>query len=220
MAPRAASLLDVGCGTGQHLRHLSQHFHAEGLDLSPDMLEIARQRCPQILFHEGSLVDFRIPGRFDVVTCLFGSIAYAATVDNLHRAVRCMAAHLGPGGALIVEPWVALDRFVSDRLVFDHVDDPDLKAARIYVTRRQGDMAILESEYLIGTAQGVTRFTERQELGLFTDDDYRRAFREASLDVVDASGDLFGYGLYVCRATGVSRVEKGYSGPSIARTDA
>lgn len=35
-------LLDVACGTGQHLRHLEQHFDAEGLDLDPELLALAR----------------------------------------------------------------------------------------------------------------------------------------------------------------------------------
>ncbi len=70
----------------------------------------------------------------------------------------------------------------------------------MYVTQRRENLSIYDSTYLVGTAEGVTSFQERQEIGLFGDDAYRSAFSDAGLDVVDATGDLFGYGLYVCRS--------------------
>jgi SAM-dependent methyltransferase len=206
LASDATSLLDVGCGTGQHLQHLGRYYRAEGIDLSPEMLAIARERCPATPLHQISLVDFRLGRCFDVVTCLFGSIGYTVTNDNLQRAVRSMAVHLDPGGICIIEPWITPERFVSGRLVFDSANDPDLKVARMYVARAVDRVSVFESNYLVATSEGVTHFAERQELGLFTDEEYRLAFTRAGLDVVDSSGDLFGYGLYVCvkRDSGVS----------------
>ena len=199
LVPQANSLLDVACGTGRYLSCLSDHFRVEGLDLSAEMLEVARQRCPNVPLHEGNMVDFHLNGLFDVVTCLFGSIGYARTVDDLRRAIQCMASHVRDEGALIVEPWITPERFVNGKLVFDSVNDPDLKVARIYVTRCEGRISIFDSDYLVGTVEGVAHFSERQELGLFTDTEYREAFRLAGVDVVDVADDLFGYGLYAGR---------------------
>jgi SAM-dependent methyltransferase len=201
-APAAKSLLDVGCGTGRHLELLRHHFRVEGLDLSREMLAIARRRCPGVRLHRGTLVDFSLGRRFDVITCLFGSIGYAKTVRNLGTAVQCMARHLSPDGVLIVEPWIAPERFVSGRLVFDRVDEPDLKVGRMYVTKRRGAVSVFDSHYIVATPAGVTHFTERQELGLFTGRQYRQAFRAAGLEVVATTPDLLGYGLYVCRFAG------------------
>ena len=198
-AHHASTLLDVGCGTGLHLSNLRERFEVEGLDLSHEMLDVARARCPRVAFHQGSLVDFRLNRRFDVVTCLFGSIAYARDVANLRRAARTLADHVQPGGLVIVEPWVQPEWFITGRLVLDTVNDPDLKVARVYVTERRENVSVFDSTYVVGTPDGVTSFRECQELGLFTDDEYRDAFTEAGLTVIDASGDLFGYGLYVCR---------------------
>jgi SAM-dependent methyltransferase len=199
VTPDASSLLDVACGTGRHLEYLRRDFRVEGLDLSPEMLVVARARCPDVSFHEGSLVDFRLAGRYDAVTCLFGSIGHARTLDGLHRAVASMGRHLKPGGVLVVEPWITPAAFDTGRLVCDTVNDPDLKVVRMYVTEREGDVSIFDEHYLIATAEGIEHFTERHELGLFTDHQYRDAFIQAALELVDASLDLFGYGLYVCR---------------------
>jgi dTDP-3-amino-3,4,6-trideoxy-alpha-D-glucopyranose N,N-dimethyltransferase len=198
-APGARSLLDVACGTGQHLLHLRQHFVAEGLDLSPEMLAIARARLPGILLHQGDLVRFELSRTFDVVTCLFGSIGYATTVGAMRQAIHTMARHLRRGGLLVLEPWLTTERFVAGSLVFDQVDDADLKVARIYVTRRDGRLSVFDSDYLVATADGVTHFREHQELGLFTAEEYQDAMEAAGLEIVDGSGSLFGYGLYVAR---------------------
>ena len=80
VAPGARTVLDVGCGTGRHLQYLRDQFDVEGLDLSRQMLAIARKRCPDVRFHQGSLIDFKLSRRFDVVTCLFGQ--FDATRDG------------------------------------------------------------------------------------------------------------------------------------------
>jgi SAM-dependent methyltransferase len=199
VVPDARDLLDVGCGTGRHLEHLRARLRVEGLDASQQMLAVARRRLPGVPLHSGTLVRFDLGRRFDVVTCLFGSIGYSKTPLSLQRAVTCMARHVRPGGLLIVEPWIFPERFVAGRLVFDRVDDPDLKVARMYVTTRRGAVSVFDSHYVVATAAGVAHFTERQALGLFTDRQYRTAFEHAGMTVLATTPDLFGYGLYVCQ---------------------
>ena len=109
---------------------------------------------------------------------MFGAIAYAKTFASLRKAIRCLVRHLRPGGVLVVEPWVSPERFVTGRLVFDRVDDADLKVARLYITKRRGAVSVFDSQYLVATATGVAHFTERQELGLFTDQQYPGGFSE------------------------------------------
>ena len=197
--PNARRLLDVGCGTGRHLEHLRRAFDVEGLDASPSMLAVARARCPGIAFHRGDLVGFDLGQTFDVGTCLCGSIGYARTLPRLARAVRAMAGHVAPGGVLVLEPWVPPDRFVAGRLVFDCADEPELKVARMYRTKRRGAVSVFDSHYLVAGPGGVEHFTERQELGLFTPQQYRAALHAAGLRVLPVEGDLFGYGLHVAR---------------------
>ena len=195
--PGASTLLDVGCGTGRHLEHLRHSFEVDGLDRSPQMLELARDRCPGVEFHRGDLRDFDLGRRFDAVCSLFGTIGFARTADGLERAVASLARHLAPGGVAIVERWLTPEEFVDGRLTLDTAREPDRAIARMYVSRRQGRISVFSSEYLVGTPAGVSRFAERLELGLFTADEYRRAFEASRLLVVEASAVLFGYGAIV-----------------------
>ncbi len=99
------TLLDIACGTGGHVPYLRDEFAYEGVDLDPQMLAIARERNPGIVFHQGDMCDFDLGRQFDVVTCLFSSIGYAGVVEKLEQAIATMARHLLPGGVLLVGPF-------------------------------------------------------------------------------------------------------------------
>ena len=77
------------------------------------------------------------------------------------------------------------------------VDEPDLKIARANVSAREGDIAIMEFDYLVTTPEGTRHFTERHEAALFTDEQYRQAFERAGLSVELDEEGLIGRGLYL-----------------------
>lgn len=197
LAPGARSLLDVGCGTGRHLEQLQRWYTAEGLDIDPQMVAIARGRLPGLTVHRADMVDFDLERRFDAITCLFSSIAYVRTPERLRAAVAQMARHLRPGASLIMEPWVAPDEYWVGRVTANFVDQPDLKIAWMYVSEIDGRVSVFDINYLVATPGGVEHFTERHEMGLFTEQDYLGAFEAAGLTASHRPDGPFGRSLYV-----------------------
>ena len=197
--PGARTLLDVACGTGAHLEHLTA-YEVEGLDLDPEMLAVARERLPEVSFHEGDMADFDLGKRFDAVVCLFSSIGYVRTEERLRSAIASMAGHLERGGVLVVEPWLSPDVWLDRHVGAVFVDEPELKIARMNIAQREGNISIVEFEYLVGTPDGIERFTERHELGLFTVEEYLEAFRGAGLEAEHDPEGPMGRGLYVAVA--------------------
>ena len=198
--PGAGSLLDVACGTGRHLGLLRGGYEVEGIDLDPGMLAVARVRLPGVTLHEGDMTSFDLGRRFDVVTCLFSSIAYTRTPELLHGAVAAMTRHLEPGGVLVVEPFFTPETWKEGDVWALFVDEPELKIARIDVPTRRGRLAILDFHYLVGTPQGVEHFRELHEAGLFSHEEYLEAFRAAGLQPAHDPEGLMGRGLYVAVA--------------------
>jgi SAM-dependent methyltransferase len=137
---------------------------------------------------------------FDAVICLFSSIGYVGTEARLDAAVAAMARHLKPGGTLVLEPWFTPEKWIVGRPHLLIVDEPDLKIARASVPGREGDLAILEWEYLVATPEGISHLTERHEAALFTDAQYRQAFSRAGLSVELDEHGLIGRGLYLGQA--------------------
>jgi len=182
--PDASSLLDVACGTGEHLRLLRPAFaHVEGVDVEPDMLGVARAKLPEVVFTEGDMRTFDLGRTFDAVTCLFSSVGYLPDEADLAEAVARMAAHLGPGGVLIVDGWVRREAWWPGTNVQALAETAEgVAAARVARTWREGDRSVLDMRYLIATVDdGFEQEQERHELTLFSDEAYRAAFEAASL---------------------------------------
>jgi SAM-dependent methyltransferase len=199
LIPGASSLLDVACGTGKHLEQFRRWYDVEGLDLDEGLLAVARDQLGDVPLHHGDMTAFSLGRTFDVVTCLFSSIGYVGTPERLDAAVRAMADHLNPGGLLILEPWLTPDAWQVGKPHLLTVDEPDLKVARMNVSGREGRRAIIDFFYLVGTPEGVAQISERHELALFTDDEYREAFSAAGLGVEHDEQGLIGRGLYLGR---------------------
>jgi SAM-dependent methyltransferase len=195
--PGARTLLDVACGTGRHLEVLRERYEVEGVDINPDFVATARARLPGTRIHESDMRDFDLGRRFDIVTCLFSSIAYMRTYEDARRAIGAMARHLEPGGVLALEPWFTPDSYWVDRLTVNQVDEPDLKITWMYRSEREGTEALLDIHYLVGTTAGVKFFRERHRLGLFTREQYVGALADAGLRVEFDEEGLFQRGLYL-----------------------
>ena len=195
--PGARTLLDVACGTGAHLEHLAGHYEVEGVDLDPEMLSVARERLPDATFHEADMASFDLGKRFDAVVCMFSSIGYVKTEERLEQAVASMARHLEPSGVLVVEPWLSPEAWNDRHVGAVFVDEPELKLARINIPQREGDVSIVDFNYLVGTPDGVEHFTERHELGLFTIEQQLAAFRAADLEAEHDPEGPMRRGLYI-----------------------
>ncbi|HEV2429601.1 MAG TPA: methyltransferase domain-containing protein [Thermoplasmata archaeon] len=157
-------------------------YDCTGLDRSPSMLRIARRRLPRVAFKLGSMEEFSLGRQFDVITCLFGVLGYARTVERMSRAIANMAAHLRPGGALLVAPWYSPEQWTG-RFVRGRVGQaPGITVARVTRSwKRNPRLSHFESHYLVGRKQGIAHVVETQELGLFHDREVQRAFRQAGL---------------------------------------
>lgn len=196
--PDAGRLLDVACGTGLHLAAFAElGFDVTGVELSPAMLKAARQQVPNIELHEGNMRTFELPARFDAVVCLFSAIGYMTTTTDLGQAVATMAAHLTPGGVLVVEPWFGPDDWAPGTLHADCANNDILAAARASRSGRDGDISTIDMRYVIATADGTDTFTEHHRMGLFDTGQYRQAFENAGLTVEHDLDGLIGRGLFL-----------------------
>jgi ubiquinone/menaquinone biosynthesis C-methylase UbiE len=187
--PGARTLLDVACGTGGHLRHLRRWYDVTGVDLDPGMLDQARGRLPDVRLVEADMRTLALDASFDAVVCLFSSIGYLRSADELVTAVGAMARHLTPGGVLIVDGWVRPDAWISGGTTEATTATSErVTVVRMSRSRRQGDRTFLEMHHLIGTPDGIEHVVDHHELTLFAPADYEAAFGASGLvvDIVES----------------------------------
>ncbi len=200
--PAAASVLDVACGTGEHARHLTQAhgYRVDGVDLNPSFVRLAHAKLSPGSAFEADMETLALPSRYDVVLCLFSSIAYMRTLPRVTTALSRFREHLAPGGVIIVEPWFAPGVLQHGRSTLTTIEDEGLKACRMSCLALEGDLTRLTFHYLIARAGTVQHVEEMHELGLFTPEQMLEAFRAAGLLATYDPVGLNGRGLYVARA--------------------
>jgi SAM-dependent methyltransferase len=179
--PKAQTLLDVACGTAEHDHYLLQHFKIDGIDLNEDFVQIAREKNPKGRYTCADMRDFNLAKKYDVILCLFSSIGYVKTIENVQNTLICFKKHLNAGGIILVEPWFDFKGWKPGSVHMLTAETPNMKICRMNVSRQDGNLSILNFQYLVGTTAGVQHYTERHELGLFSKEEMLTAFNKAGL---------------------------------------
>jgi trans-aconitate 2-methyltransferase len=94
--------IDLGCGPGNSTELVAARFPAaqiEGLDSSPDMLDKARRRLPQVTFQLAQLEEWSAQSRYDLI---FANAVLQWIPDHATLFAR-LARALKPGGVLAVQ---------------------------------------------------------------------------------------------------------------------
>jgi len=108
-AARGGPALEFGIGTGRVALPLQQRgIDVHGIDISLDMVTQlqAKAGAENIAVTIGDFATTRVPGTFALVFLVFNAISNLTTQDEQVECFRNAAAHLAPGGRLVVELWI------------------------------------------------------------------------------------------------------------------
>ena len=93
--------LDVGCGcTGRFMDLLAaEGFEPEGLDVSAEMIALARERDPEYSLFHADICEFRLQEKYDFITA-WDSIWHIPLEQQAGVVLKLIDA-LNPGGVII-----------------------------------------------------------------------------------------------------------------------
>lgn len=100
--------LDLGCGTGSMTMELARRgTEMIGIDLSADMLAVARDRAAgaglDILYLNQNMTDFELYGTVDFIVSSLDCINYITNKNDLRRVFKLVNNYLDPGGLFIFD---------------------------------------------------------------------------------------------------------------------
>jgi 2-polyprenyl-3-methyl-5-hydroxy-6-metoxy-1,4-benzoquinol methylase len=128
-APRAASILEIGCGEGHQSEHLIRLCdQLTGIDVSPTAIERAKKRLPSAEFAAGDLFGqpwsndskrFEIVTAFEVLYYLSDIPKTLAAMSRLGKA--CIVTYFAPAARIVEGPLMAMP--ISGRDTFKFADN-------------------------------------------------------------------------------------------------
>jgi SAM-dependent methyltransferase len=116
-------VLDVGCGTGRILLDfMSQGIDIDGVDNSPDMLALLKQKAEKLnlqpAVYQQEMTALSLPRRYQTILVPSSSFQLLLDPASPPLAMRCFYEHLLPGGILVM-PFMTLWR-EGDPLESEH----------------------------------------------------------------------------------------------------
>lgn len=97
------SILDAGCGTGNHLLALHKKgYDVFGFDINKEMLKVAETKLPK-RFEKGDLLTYKTSQKFDLVISFFAVFNHLKSFREFFKAVRNLKQYLSEGGKIIID---------------------------------------------------------------------------------------------------------------------
>jgi SAM-dependent methyltransferase len=173
--PAARSWLDICCGAGSLLRFVCRKgYSATGVDFSKPQLHYARQNAPQARFITQDIRKLSLPQEYDIITCMFDSLNYLTSKQDLLHVFSRVHHHLRRGGLF------AFDINTYDGLLNEW--------CRTSTTHDRGFTLIVETSFNPKKALGLCRITGFMKEGTrfrrFQEDHVERGYRSREIEAL------------------------------------
>lgn len=125
-------VLDVACGEGSFAIVMSKlGYNVTGVDQSQQMIDLAKERAREeneaVNFHTEDMRELPYEDDFDLVTCLFDSLNYMLTINDLQDAFKSAYKALRAGGVYIFDMntiyGLAVDWMREETYIQNEADD-------------------------------------------------------------------------------------------------
>lgn len=139
-----ALLAELGCGTGSMTRLLAKAgYDMIGIDLSEEMLDIARYEHPEdesdILYLNQDMREFELFGTVAAVISVCDSMNYLTSEEDLLKVFRLVNNYLDPGGYFIFDMKTEYhyETLMGNRTIVDNREDCSLIWENFYDKEKQ-----------------------------------------------------------------------------------
>lgn len=193
------SVLDLGCGTGNHAFPLAQRgYQVTGVDRSEQMLARARAKlagpsaadsergdstAPE--FIQGTIQQLSLERQFDAVLMMFAVIGYLASEAELLAGLEAVRRHLSPNGIFVADFWygpaVLAIGPTERRLLVDTPDGPLLRRATPSLDREHNRCTV---RYRLDGPGGKLLAQESHNMRYFFPDELSERLEAAGMELL------------------------------------
>ena len=184
------NILDLGCGTGEVLIRLAPNYQMTGVDLSNEMLEIAKEKINTVSFYMQDMRSFKLEEKNDVVISLFDTINHLISLEGLKKTFEHVWKNLTEGGLYIfdvvtrelIDEMFPGGNFIDDRgeimIIWEHDYD------------ETEEIDYIDTTFFIKQENGLfKKITEEYMKKIFTVDEIINTAKEVGFKVLEVEED-------------------------------
>lgn len=201
------TMLHLGCGGGHIDMTFKKYFQVTGVDISDNMLSLARKLNPENRYLPGDMRTIELEDKFDVVL-LYDGIDYMTTEDDLKAAFMTAHKHLNKNGIMLTVVEKTPNSFrqnetkVQHRIkgdieltYFAHWYDPDpndsiYENIYIYLIRKNGELSVEQDLHICGMFEMAIWERLMKEVGFTSKED---TFRHSTFSPGEEYPILIGF---------------------------
>lgn len=189
-----STLLDLGCGTGEHLELFKKEgFRCTGIDSSSEMIKIAKQRNGVgIRYAVGDMLEIDYYQSFDIVTCLFGSFNYILSNRDADTVFYNTYRALKPGGVAVFEIWNAYPLHMIEEKPMSHVSTTYYKENKIerergfsLVEKRPRTIVDVFYRYALHSSGKLRYIEDKHQMRAYYQKEIERIIRDGGFRIID-----------------------------------
>ena len=176
---KSKKILEIGCGSGNLAKFfLKAGYNYTGIDLSKEMLKIAKELEPTAKFMHGDMRDLKLKNNFDAILITGRSFTYMTTNEEVIQTFKSIHKILRNNGILVFDNFNAKSIFGNFRKQF-------IQFAR-YKNRKY--KRVSETSFNLKTGWTWNWYetyyiTENGKTKIIKDNDVLRAFTEDELSI-------------------------------------
>ena len=191
-------VLDLGCGTGRMTLELARRgYDMTGVDLSPEMLDLARFAADEaglsdkMLWLLQDITDFELYGTVELAVCCLDTLNHLTSLSDLKKCLSLVHNYLVPDGLFVFD--------INGKGKFEQV-----YADNSYVMEEDGSVCIWQNSYNFKTRLcdfyitlfrededgRYSRYDELQTERMYTLRSIKKSLSQCGFELVGAYSDF------------------------------
>ncbi len=183
---KRGTVLDLGCGTGEVTWRLDRAgYESIGLDISSEMLEKAREKCPDTLFIQQDMREMELFGTVEAVVSICDSMNYLVERRDFIEVLKRVNNYLEKDGIFIFDLKTIhfFEKTVGNRVIADN----RINATVIWDNEYNEKTYINTSDITLFTRTEGEYYRKSEEVHVqraYTLEDVQSMIQEAGLELV------------------------------------
>lgn len=187
------TLLDVGCGTGRHLRQLENNYSTFGVDLNVGTTKMADKTTDSTQIIQGDMRQIPLNRcDFNVIICLSNTILYATTKKELRKVIAEFYRLLDLVGIVIIEVSQYQPQARTSKKTFSIplMPEDNSSIVGIQIQKIRDKTVSLHNEYMyVDQNNVVQRISDVHELGMFSPEEIMKVLSEVGFKITNEYSD-------------------------------